>query len=71
MITVSAPDGYEGSRCFIDAAREWRASYRRVGATWWTTCGYIGHAHLMDGELDSRASAAIARHIEIHGGLPG
>lgn len=66
MIVVNAPEGYEGSRCFIDGARAWQTYYRKVGNTWWTTCGYAGQSHLTDSELDKRASALISQHIEIY-----
>jgi hypothetical protein len=63
MIPVDAPEGYEGLRCWDDGTREWKASYREVGATWWTVAGLCGHAYLLPAELDARATLAIERHI--------
>lgn len=59
MRRVRAPEGLEASRYYVDGAREWMVAARRVGETWWTTLGYIGHAHLTEDELDARAEARV------------
>ena len=59
MIKVKAPDGYEAIRQWRDGAREWEVAARRVGDTFWTLLGGIGHAHLTDEELDKRAAMRV------------
>jgi hypothetical protein len=65
-VAVKAPEGYEAQRYFNVDTREWVAAFRRVGETWWTVAGYIGHAHLQPDELDSRATAQVERWLTAH-----
>lgn len=58
MINVTAPDGLQAVRYYVDR-RGWVVAARKLGATWWTVLGDIGHAQLTDQELDARAEARV------------
>jgi hypothetical protein len=59
MRNVEAPDGIEAHRYYNDGTREWHVTARRVGETWWTNLGMIGHPWLTSEELDARARARV------------
>jgi len=59
MIAVTAPDGYEACRYYVDR-RGWVVAARPSGSTWWTDLGDVGHAHATDAELQSRAESRVA-----------
>ena len=63
MKRVPAPDGFEGSRCYEDAIREWAVYARPVGATWWTKCGFAGHPGLAEEELDQKSTVLINQWV--------
>lgn len=65
MHDVRAPKGYEGSRHYNDGARQWVASARAIGSTWWTTVGHCGHAQMTPEELDTRAELLIEQAVKI------
>ena len=66
MTTVPAPTGFEGSVHWEDGTREWRASARPVGATWWTLVGVgCGHAHTIKDEVLRRAAQQINEAVKL------
>jgi hypothetical protein len=65
MKAVNAPDGFEGCRFFDAGAKEWMASAKPNGATWWTNVGLVGHAHVLDEELDQRAAERIIQAVAL------
>ncbi len=65
MDKVRAPEGYEGSRCYIDGSRSYNAYARPIGGTWWTDVGSCGVAGTPPEELDARAEERIATAIRI------
>jgi hypothetical protein len=66
MVTVQAPEGYEGCRFYDDAIRAYRASARPIGATWWTNAILCDlPVHLPAEELNARAERAIRTAVSL------
>lgn len=66
MDKIQAPEGYEGCVFWDDGAREYKAAFRLIGASWWTNCYHpAGHQYLTANERKNRAEAAILHAISL------